>query len=206
METVKRKIALDLDDTLADALSIVVARINNDLGLSLSKGDFKDWKMVNLQKEYGISWEYTHEIYHKVWVENWKSIPALASPDLLGKALKHYDIDIVTGRSEGSIDYCRRWLEENYAGIGFRNIVRVNEVHKKVELDYDIFMDDAPTLADALIEANYRGKHLMLVDQVYNRRIVDDGINIVRVRNVNAALFLALKETDAAKNRDKSRS
>lgn len=205
MEAVKRMIALDLDDTLADVLSVVVVRVNSELGLSLSKGDFKDWKMVNLQKEYGISREYIHEVYHKVWVEDWKNIPALASPDLLSKVLKYYDIDIVTGRSEGSLDYCKMWLAENYSGIGFRNIVRVDGVHKKAELNYDIFVDDGPTLVDALIEADYHGKRMMLIDKIYNRRIADDGLNVVRVRNVNDALSLVLKETSVAKNKDKSR-
>ncbi len=203
----KQRIALDMDDTLADTLSVVISRINRERGMSLTKADFKDWHMASLQKEHGLSWEYTYGIYHKVWVEEWESIPALASNGLLAEASKRFSIDIVTSRSEGSIRYCKEWLGRHYRDIEFGGIVRAESVHEKALLDYDVYIDDGPTLADALIEANLPGRRMLIMDQVYNRHVKEDSHMITRVRDVNEALGLMLRKgdwTETGRTRNKS--
>ncbi len=194
MEIRKEKIALDLDDTLADTMSAVIDRINRERGTSITKADFRDWGAHSLEEEHGIDRGYTIGMYHTVWAEESERISPMASIDLLKRLTELADVDIVTGRDRGNLDHFTAWLEKNYPGVEFRKTVIVSAVREKAFLGYDTFIDDGPTLATEIIKEGDPNKRHLLLDRIYNRHIEEDGMRIIRVGGIDEAIETVLKE------------
>ena len=153
----REKIALDIDDTLADVQGLVINRLRKAYGVPIAGNVFTDWYVSDLEAN-GITRTSVSETYVAVWDEEWRSIPALASKSLIVEALKYYDIDIVTSKSGGDLESFKRWLEINYTGVKFGNILHVKSgIEEKARLGCDIYIDDAPSLAELLL-SKYRPK------------------------------------------------
>src|SRR5438093_13316439 len=64
--------------------------------------------------------------------------------DKVRRIEKFGDIDIVTGRSKGTEDAAKRWVENQK--VRYRQFVRVAGWRDKILLNYDVYIDDAPDL------------------------------------------------------------
>jgi len=65
-------------------------------------------------------------------------------------------------------------------GIQYQNLIIVDSDKEKLDLDYDIYIDDGPKLAN--IMGKYPNKILILLDQPWNKTI-QISKNIKRVNN-----------------------
>ncbi|HUB92439.1 MAG TPA: hypothetical protein VL945_00600 [Candidatus Saccharimonadales bacterium] len=175
-------IALDVDQVLADPFGLIVKELNRKYGKSYSFEDLKDYPSPG-RYFLGATNEEFVEIYDRLWIENWREIPKLASADLLARLSKAFKVDIVSGRGEKAAPPLRKWLELNYPEMR-NNVVVIEKFKDKSVLPYNVFIDDAPRLADT-IEA-IEGKLLLLVDAPYNRHVKETS-KVIRFPDADSA-------------------
>lgn len=73
--------------------------------------------------------------------------------------------DVVTGRSADTVHHAKQWLQEHR--VSYDNFIRTTSVIAKVELRYDVFIDDSAELM-ALLSAR-EDCHGILYTQPWNR-------------------------------------
>ncbi len=73
-------------------------------------------------------------------------------------------VDVVTGRSQDTIQPAKAWLKEHR--ILYNEFVRTESTMAKAELSYDVFIDDSAELMDRLSSDNRRG---ILYTQPWNK-------------------------------------
>jgi len=160
------KIALDIDGVLAD-ITIPWVNICNELhNTHLVKQDVKTW---NFWKIAGISQDEFFRIFSLAWRE-WKQVPP-TEPDLATKVKdiqRHGQVDIVTGRSEDTIPFVKKWLIHHQ--ISYSHFISVVRGEDKILLDYDVFIDDAPI--NVVRAANLK-KRVILYNQPWNHKVPD---------------------------------
>lgn len=126
------KVALDLEEVLADTISEASASTDN-----LEPTDFHDWDLD----------DYTWQVYSGVSDALWRHDPLSIPPVEPGLAEYTHDIsetatlDIVTARLHVD-DSVRSWLDHH--DIAHDSIVSTDT--PKYELDYDVYIDDNPDM------------------------------------------------------------
>lgn len=96
-------------------------------------------------KRYQISKDDFYRILDESWDE-WREIPP-TEQDIARKVArieKFGELDIVTGRSKGTLQAARSWVDNQR--VRYRRFVRVLGWRDKILLDYDVYIDDAPDL------------------------------------------------------------
>jgi uncharacterized HAD superfamily protein len=136
------KIAVDLDGVLAEAMIGWCELYNRRHGQSLSLVDIRAWdvwKIVNIQRDEFF------RILDDAWAQ-WERIPA--TEENVGEQVKLLrecgTVDVVTGRSAQTVASAKKWLKAN--SIPYDRFVRTESTLAKIRLDYDVFVDDSPTL------------------------------------------------------------
>jgi uncharacterized HAD superfamily protein len=136
------KIAVDLDGVLAEAMIGWCELYNQRHGQSLSLEDIRAWdvwKIVNIQRDEFF------RILDDAWAQ-WERIPA--TEENVGEQVKLLrecgTVDVVTGRSAQTVASAKKWLKAN--SIPYDRFVRTESTLAKIRLDYDVFVDDSPTL------------------------------------------------------------
>ena len=157
------RIALDLDGVLADVILSWIKR-NNLHRAPLTKEQITSW---DFWKDCGID---KHDFYRELsecW-RSWKTIrPTEKNLSNSTKRLSELGhLDIVTARERSTDKYAKRWLETHE--ISFENYVTVAQGTLKAELDYDLFIDDSPLNAAALIQM---GRRVFLYEQPWNQNL-----------------------------------
>lgn len=184
---VRKRVALDVDFTVADIGSVMLRLHNAEVSGSYTMDDIVDWSWESVK----MTSEQFVDAYVRAWNEYMQDIPIAMDVSLLRSAQKLYDIELVTsrknsGRFESTVGALRGWMDLN--GIGDLPLVLSNAHEHKSNLDYDFFIDDSPALARAMSECSGNGKVLFIVDAPYNRE-VNDSANVFRVRNADDALM-----------------
>ncbi len=187
----RKLVAIDVDSTIADLWSVILAQHNASQATNYTVDDVVDWNLecINMTNEQWM------DAYVKAWKDMSSVIPLLIDVRLLRQAERHYGITFLTSRKDnGSLESTSQplmeWLERH--GIGDIEVVLSMPHRHKSELDYDFFVDDSPVLAEAMCSEDYGGKKLFLVDTPYNRKI-EDCANVTRVRDVNEALYRLIR-------------
>ena len=136
------KIAVDLDGVLAESMLVWCDRANKEFGTQLNMEDLDSWSSW---KRFSISKDDFYRLLDETWID-WEQIPPTESgiADKVRRIEKFGDIDIVTGRSKGTEDAAKRWVENQK--VRYRQFVRVAGWRDKILLNYDVYIDDAPDL------------------------------------------------------------
>jgi len=136
------KIAVDLDGVLAEAMIGWCELYNQRHGQSLSFEDIRAW---NVWKVVKIQRDEFFRILDDAWLQ-WERIPA--TEEDVGeqvKLLREFgSVDVVTGRSARTVASAKEWL--NAHSVPYDRFVRTESTLAKIRLDYDVLVDDSPTL------------------------------------------------------------
>ena len=173
------RIALDLDGVLADTMKAWLRIWNKRAEEKLVYGDLVEW---DFWRNLGISEDEFMDIMNDAW-RMWKAIPP-TEPNLSEKVSKLRSlgsVDVVTARPRETEKYVLNWLE--HRKIIYDNYVWIRSSRMKPKLDYDVFIDDSPLLADGCI---LRRKLLLLYDQPWNRRVPEHQY-VRRIKGLNEA-------------------
>lgn len=172
------RVALDLDSTLA-ATCVTAFDL---MGVDYTYNDIESW-------DWGVDkfgpGRYLNSLWH-AWTIRPRQIPAMEKA--LGKSTKRIyenvdQLDIVTSHPDGMLgvdDGKRMWIED--FGIFYNNYVSVDG--SKIDLDYDLYIDDKPELAEDVEGTQSR---LLLLDHVYNQGV--GGNSTTRVSSVRESSY-----------------
>lgn len=170
------KVALDLDSTLAATSTTAFDLMDEDY----TYDDITSWSWGT--DKFGTA-RYLNALWH-AWTIRPEEIPPMED-GLQGTTAHIHDrvdqLDVVTAHPDGMMgvdDGKKQWLEDH--GIVYDYYVPVDE--DKADLDYDVYIDDKPTLAQNPGDAT-----VLLRDQPYNRDIPNMSVSTVRVHSVREA-------------------
>lgn len=173
-----KKISIDVDSILIDIMVNYCKIYNKKKNSKKTKEDVTDWDFFD---DWGLSKEEGRGIFENIDLQD---VPVIS--DTLDCYLlllnQRSKVDIVTNRKEEQ----RKALLKKFKsmnlkpGIQYQNLIIVDSEKKKLDLDYDIYIDDSPKLAN-IIE-KYPNKILILLDQPWNKNI-QIANNIKRVNN-----------------------
>ena len=159
------RLAVDLDGVLADTMAACCKIINKRYSSHFKVSSFNRWKAW---ETLGISKNEFFHILDQAWSE-WNSIPPTEDrlDEKVGKLLEFCDLDIVTGRSAHTVASAKSWLETQE--IRFNAFVRTDSGMDKVNLNYDVFIDDSPELMLAL--SSKPNGYAILYTQPWNEEV-----------------------------------
>ena len=186
----KKRIALDVDNTIADTLAYMSRYMLREHGIDYGKMEFASMSSDELTQRTGLSEAQLREIYVDAWMNGWNEISPLAHADKLQMLASAHDVDIVSSRDHTTAAGLQEWCRFHYPSLSFGLVLPGFDADKSV-LSYDIYIDDSPDLAMKISLCD--AKCILLVDKPYNRH-VGDGPGIFRVGDVNEAISMVLEE------------
>jgi 5'(3')-deoxyribonucleotidase len=134
-----KRIAVDMDEVLADALAEHLIRYNRDHGESITKGDLQGkwlWDIVSADRHERLEGYLRSEDF-------FEDLPVLAhSQEVLAKLVEHYEVFIATAAMEfpNSFGPKYRWLRRHFPFISPANFVFCGD---KSILLADYLIDDS---------------------------------------------------------------
>lgn len=140
------RIAVDLDGVLAESMVVWCERANREFGTKYKLEDLNSWSWW---RKSPISKEDFYRILDDSW-QDWKNIPPTESliASKVSRIGKFGQLDVVTGRSKNTAEAARNWIDDQK--IPYNRFVRVEGWREKADLNYDVFIDDAPDLMPLL--------------------------------------------------------
>jgi hypothetical protein len=104
----------------------------------------------------------------EAWLD-WPTIPPTEEQlaEKVGRLQDFGKVDIVTARSLQTVPSAKSWL--NSQKIKFNSFVRTNSGMDKVNLDYDVFIDDSPDVMAAL--SSRPDRHGIIYTQPWNEKV-----------------------------------
>jgi 5'(3')-deoxyribonucleotidase len=164
------KIALDIEDTLADTSRAFIQAYNEENNTSYTLKDI-EWGLENETIPFGF--EFYHQRIGELWHHH-EQIPP-TEDDLSDKlaALAQLDgveIDLVTARLNRP-DEMKEWLkdQEIFQNEHYNELITAEE---KEQLDYDLYIDDNPKM----------GASQLVFDQPWNQH--SDKSNQTRIHSL----------------------
>ena len=142
-------------------------RANREFNTRLKMEDLDSWSSW---RKFSISRDDFYRILDESW-DDWREIPP-TEPDIAEKVArieKFGELDIVTGRSKGTLEAARSWVDNQK--VRYSRFVRVLGWRDKILLDYDVYIDDAPDLMP-LISRSLKAWGV-LYERPWNRSVVD---------------------------------
>src|SRR5688500_13582930 len=139
-------IALDFDSVLADTMVVWVQYYNKEYHKSAIKANVVSWEFWH---DFGISREEAFKIFDYVWLD-WENLPAteIELSRTVERLSKHATVDVVTS-TKAPTENVKKWLEKER--INYHRFIHVEGTEEtKVELPYDIIIEDAPHVAEAV--------------------------------------------------------
>ena len=180
VKTKRIRVALDIDDTVADISSVVMKKVNRRLGTDYTyEHVFGSW---DTNKPL---WDAYARVYEELWTKKHKAIRLFADKRLLRQLTKHYDVAFISARgwSKVSTQGLADWLKRHR--LNHINLEITNESKEKTLLGYDFYIDD--------YHVKVKGKRMLfLVDHTHNKKIKNSK-NVMRVEDVNEALRFLIK-------------
>lgn len=155
---------MDLDGVLADTVVSCCKIINKRHSKNLTAESIDRW---NAWEIAGITKDEFFRSLDEAWYD-WKTIPPTEQElgEKVGRLKRLNVVDIVTGRSPETVPYAISWLRE--LGIPFDTFVRSNSSMDKVNLSYDLFIDDSAELM-AVLASKLQGWGVLYL-RPWNRR------------------------------------
>ena len=176
----KKRVAVDIDGTLADVMPIWVKVYNEEYSKKLDYRSIKKWAFWS---DLGISTREFFRIFSKAW-SRWEEIKPMEENVAEKMKILHQLclVDVVTGRTEDTLGYVKKWLEKHK--ISFNRFVAVSSWKYKLHLPYEFYIDDSPDLARL---AERRKKIVLLYNQPWNTEI-KEGAWVKRINNLSEAI------------------
>jgi 5'(3')-deoxyribonucleotidase len=183
------KIAVDFDSTLADTLQVVLDMFNFKYGTKLEPSHIVDWdwkKNAEFWNSVGLNGEGLLFDPEEVERDFWKvydlfdhthlrrairPVDPLACGAIKWLVLRGHDVRIVTSNKPDAEVSIRSWLFGHGLDLPL-DIIGRKSASQKAALNYDLFIDDSPSLAPACEELK---KPLLLVPQPYNTDVLRQG-------------------------------
>jgi 5'(3')-deoxyribonucleotidase len=176
------RIALDVDDVLADTQAKIIETINRKWNINLKLEDVTEWE---IEKGFKISAAEYFDIYKHVWKNEWKSILPLATNEEIKSLINKYQVDLVTSRDGETLQPLKQWISTHFPALSNTRIIITETISKKAELNYDYYIDDAPILANVLKEK--KTAKLFIVSRPWNAKVQAED-NIIRVKDLKEAI------------------
>ncbi len=185
----RMRIALDLDGVLANTMSMWVRLWRERTGREIRLEDFDEWSSW---KYLGITEREFMEIMNEAW-RRWRYLPPTEEniSEKVSKLRTLGRVDIVTARPRETEEYAIRWLE--HQGIEYDEYVWIRDGRSKLSLDYHVFIDDSPLMAE---DAAHARKLVLLYDQPWNRSFREN-YYVRRVRGLEEAYTILRRLREA---------
>jgi len=164
VNTVK-KIALDFDNVLSDTMVAWTSKYNEKHKTNFSKDHIETWDFWN-QPEFQCTKSYADTFFRQSW-EDWKNLPA-TEPSLdktVARLAEHGEIYVVTNIEKNYLGNVNHWLEDQ--NISVKDVVHSGG-RDKLNLEYDLFIDDDPDLAN---NAHTNGQRCFIYHQKWNKKV-----------------------------------
>lgn len=160
------RIAVDMDSTLAATAETAFKLIGKD-AQGYSYNDFESWDWP--LEEFGAN-RYLESIW-SAWTLRPTEVPMMETfgSEIMSDLCDMWEqVDVVTAHpaDRGISDGKRDWLD--YCSIPYDNLVQVDMDQTKADLDYDVYIDDKPALAERVNEVRPHAQ-VYMYDQPYNR-------------------------------------
>jgi len=176
----KKRVAVDVDGTLANVMPMWVKVYNEEYNKNLDYRSIKKWAFWS---DLGLSTREFFRIFSKAW-SRWEEIKPME--ENVGESMKILhklcSLDVVTGRTKDTLRYVKNWLEKHQ--ISYNRFVAVSSWRRKIYLPYDYYIDDSPDLARL---AARREKMVLLYNQPWNAEI-KEGAWVKRINNLSEAI------------------
>ena len=176
------KIAVDVDGVLLDIITPYTKLYNQLCNATYKKEGVKKW-------EFYLDWNLTEEEVFKVFYKIYNNAISVSltdkeAPKYLQLLDQEHEVDIVSARSFKFKSQLKEKLNQCgiAKGIHYKKLILVDPkpYDLKLQLNYDIFIDDNPHLVDLIKE---KAKSvLLLFDQPWNRESVCNE-KTIRVKN-----------------------
>lgn len=157
-------IALDLDGTLAQTYDVAFKLMGVEDSYEYEDIDSWSWGF----EEFGKT-RYLNAIWHAWTIRTWEIEPMESDIALKTTALAEEaeTLDVVTADPGhlGIKDAKREWLDAH--GVYYDNVTIAPMKESKAELDYDVFVDDNPSLPENVSD----DQRVLLYDAPYNREV-----------------------------------
>lgn len=161
------RISVDYDNTIANTSVITTALLNFKTGSKYKAEDINSWDWWKEIGEIDSFWAI-YDMFDKTYLR--RSIPPMgpfATAVVKWLIDEGVHVDILTGNHVESVPSIQAWCFMHGIDAPVIAVGRTN--HGKAGLDYDIFIDDYPGLAEQIRE--YKDKTLLLYDRPYNQGI-----------------------------------
>jgi 5'(3')-deoxyribonucleotidase len=193
----KPKIAIDIDETLASTMQVIIKEFNSKTGSRYTIEEMDDWNK-GIDKIFG-NYENFLKFYNYVWEYKIDEIASNVSKELLSELAKHYDIVIISNRPKEDEKSRRKWLEKHFEGIKFE-VKMVEDVYDKLNKEYSIIIDDASPVAEKFEKENEdKGRVFLLVAKPWNTKLKTN--KAIRVNNTEEAIKYAIEIRQEEKNK-----
>jgi 5'(3')-deoxyribonucleotidase len=182
-------IALDIDQTLAAVHEVMISLYNGEKGTRYTVADHTDWDF----KSIGSNYVEMMKFYVTAWRDHWQEIKLMGSRESLIELEQYFVQDISSSRdyygiTGGTTDATKEWL--NMQRLDWLPYFFDSTKIGKLELRYQIYVDDSPKLAEAIRKSNKAFQ--FLIERPYNRHISNTD-SIMRVSGVDDAASEMIK-------------
>jgi 5'(3')-deoxyribonucleotidase len=175
------RIAVDMDDTVVDQSSLMLMLMNWKLGTNTKPEELK-WDFFHVNPETEKAFWDIHNMYDSSYLRRAMApVDPYAFPVL--KELQRVPgnkVEVLTRNKPESVERIRGWLFMHGVEMRVRAMGRGGgKAQSKASYPYDIFIDDAPGLADEM--KKHPTKRLIVFDRPWNRDVKETK-NVVRAR------------------------
>jgi len=160
-----------MDSVLSDTMPVTCQIIEEWTNKKVGKIHVKDWNFVEL---FGIEKQTN---FTKLFAETWNRWYDIHPCEeyiggKVGELMLLGQVDIVTAAYANSEETKgkKHWLERYH--VPYSNFITTPPDQSKINLNYDVWIDDSPRNAEAAIRAN---KSLLLYTQPWNMNIMEEG-------------------------------
>lgn len=164
------KIAVDFDGTLADVEALILDLLNFRHGTQFTMADLVSYDTIRL----GIGpeadfWEVYDMLDRTHLRRAARPVSPFAAPTIKRLLQMGHEAEVLTANSPAAIRDMTSWLFGHGLDISIRALGRVR-ASEKAALDYDLFFDDSPHLAEAM--SAHPEKTLVLIDQPWTQSVI----------------------------------
>jgi 5'(3')-deoxyribonucleotidase len=175
-----KAIAVDFDGCLANTHELVLELMNFKHGTAYTSEDWTSWNFwADHVKDGDADFWKVFDIMDRTHLRRAiRPTSPFAVPTIKHLQQRGFRVEVVTSNAPAVVEDMKGWLFGHGLNCEVHAIGRMS-AHQKAELPYDIFFDDAPSLAEAMKDEPT--KTLFLVDQPWNRAVATADVpNIVR--------------------------
>jgi hypothetical protein len=160
----KLKVAMDVDDTVAEVSPAVKKILEEKHGLSFGGvGRHYNWYRSKTTDRHFLA------AYNELWSARWKEIKPLLSPQAFLMLSERTDFSFISARGKEAGEPLYRWVLHHYGKRANVSVVEANpySMHgiKKMDTGYDLLVDDSPHVSSTMEHELAKGKALLLIDK-----------------------------------------